>query len=294
MSYDALARQIITQLKESFYYFNNEDFPNIFYGTGKARVGSTPLTNVLGIAGIPSYYQPVKTILRCVLNATTPIIWQLEPGHENYFAKETFGPYTIAECMFLPVEFLLKAGFPAEKLHVVILDREPTSALASWIIHWAHRVPETTLIWHYIIATLNTRRLANYAKRSQIKTTTYVYELSKEPLPFLEVLFERLGIDDYFCTSSFTDWKDKGDLASENSSIFFLEEPQVYNVPGLHGSDVAYRFHAKPTYLLSEWQVAVLDESGLYNLYRESIQACIADFNIDRGTAEQIFDHDFL
>ena len=48
----------------------------LYFAWGKARVGSTALNNLFGMAGMPSYYQPLKAILRDALvgSALTPWI----------------------------------------------------------------------------------------------------------------------------------------------------------------------------------------------------------------------------
>jgi hypothetical protein len=289
MSHASLAREVVAQLREGFRELDPAEFPHLYYGCGIARVGSTSLANVLGLAGIPSYYQPVKTILRCVLHGAEPVVWRFEASQRQIFAKETFGPYTAAECIFLPVELLLDAGYPCDRLHVIMLDREPASVLASWFDKWAHRVPETTLFGHYLIATLNAQRVARRAIRRGVRVTTYVYELSRNPRLFVPALFERLGISDRYRNGVIAGWEDKGDLASEQSGVVFLQEPQIFEVPGLHGSDVAYRYHDRAPMRFPPHIAALLAESGIDDLYRNSVQACIADFAIDHLTARQTF-----
>lgn len=294
MSHDALARRIVAQLKQGFRKFEAGGFPHLVYGCGRARVGSTSLANVLGLAGIASYYQPVKTILRCLLNGTEPVLWQSDPGQGHIFAKETFGPYTVAECIFLPVELLLEAGFPGDRLHLIMLDREPASVLASWFDKWSHRVPETRLLGHYLIATLNAQRVARRAAQRGIRTTTYVYELSRNPRLFIPALFERLGIAERYHSSAITGWEDKGDLDSEQSGVVFLKEPGIFDVPGLHGSNGEYCYHDRTAMPLPARAAALLAGSGIDELYRGSVRACIADFGIDRATARLTFGDAFV
>lgn len=289
MSHAALARQVVAQLRESFRELDAAEFPHLYYGCGTARVGSTPLANVLGLAGIPSYYQPLKAILRCVLHGAEPAVWRFEPGQRHIFAKETFGPFTVAECIFLPVELLLDAGYPRDRLHVIMLDREPASVLASWLDKLSHLLPQTTLFGHYLIATLNAQRVARRTKRRGVKVTTYVYELSRNPRLFIPALFERLGISHRYRSSAIAGWEDKGDLASEQSGVVFLQEPRIFDVPGVHGSDDAYRYHERAPMRFAPHIAELLAESGIDELYRNSVRACIADFAIDPVTARQTF-----
>src|SRR5262245_60103911 len=59
-----VTREVTERLHENFRNRAPEDFPTLVYAWGKCRVGSTALNNLFGAAGLPSYYQPVKTILR--------------------------------------------------------------------------------------------------------------------------------------------------------------------------------------------------------------------------------------
>jgi hypothetical protein len=170
-----------------------------------------------------------------------------------------------------------------------MLDREPASVLASWFDKLSHLLPETTLFGHYLIATLNAQRVARRAVRRGVRVTTYVYELSRNPRLFIPALFERLGISDRYRNSVIAGWEDKGDLASEQSSVVFLQEPRIFEVPGVHGSDDAYRYHDRAPMRFPPHIAALLAESGIDELYRNSVQACIADFAIDRLTARQTF-----
>src|ERR1700674_1589876 len=64
---DTLTREVTDCLAESYRHRQPDDFPMLYCAWGKCRVGSTPLTNLFGVAGMPSYYQPLKAILRDAL-----------------------------------------------------------------------------------------------------------------------------------------------------------------------------------------------------------------------------------
>jgi hypothetical protein len=113
--------------------------------------------------------------------------------------------------------------------------------------------------------------------------------LSKDPVFAVGKLFERLAIPSLFTEASVSDWDDRGDLASERSSIIFSNEPQIYDVPGLHGSDVAYRFHARKVKGFPERYAALLADLRVSDSYQRSVQSCVADLGIDPQRAQQIF-----
>ena len=56
-------REVTECLAENFRHRPAQDFPMLYFACGKARVGSTALSNLFGMTGMPSYYQPLKAIL---------------------------------------------------------------------------------------------------------------------------------------------------------------------------------------------------------------------------------------
>jgi hypothetical protein len=89
-------------------------------------VDSTALTNLFGIAGVPAYYQPVKTVVRYELLGGRGNPWEL-PEAEVVFAKEMTGPCVYCEALFNPIRCLVEAGYPPAQLHLIVLERDPRS-----------------------------------------------------------------------------------------------------------------------------------------------------------------------
>jgi hypothetical protein len=268
-----------------------KDFPMLYCAWGKCRVGSTALTNLFGVAGVPAYFQPVKVILRHALVGSASAPWMIpHTGDQPHiFAKEMAGPYVLAESLFQPLQPLIEAGYPADRLHFIMLDRDPASSLVSWLEKWSDRIPESRLIHNYVIATLNTLRVESYAKRHGIPISHYVYEASKEATLSVRTLFDRLGLAARFTESAVTDWKERGRLESKDSGITFLGEPPVYTVSGIHGSDTAYRYRARTTASLSDAQLDILERYGIHDIYRASAQACVRDLGLDAATSARLF-----
>ena len=288
---DALMREAADCLASSFRHRRAKDLPMLYCAWGKCRVGSTALTNLFGVAGMPSYFQPVKVILRHALVGRAGEPWMVPSAADqpHIFSKEMAGPYVLAESLFLPLQPLIEAGYPADRLHFIMLDRDPASSLASWLEKWSDRIPEARLIHNYVIATLNTLRVESYAKRHGIPITRYVYEASKEAAQSVRVLFDRLGLAARYTESAVTDWKERGQLESKSSGITFLSEPAVYTVPGVHGSDTAYRYRSRKTASLSDAHLDVLQRYGLHDIYRSSVEACVRDLGLDTATAARLF-----
>ncbi|NYZ15558.1 sulfotransferase family protein [Azospirillum sp. RWY-5-1] len=290
MRSDEAMRETVACLAAGFRKLRPAEFPVLYCGWGKARVGSTALNNLFGMAGIPSYYQPVKALLRQVLADSERTPWEPPAAavHSHVFTKETQGPYSVAECLFIPLQALVEAGYPADRLHLIVLDRDPARSLASWLAKLAHLVPAEVLQRHYVIAALNARRVKAYARSHGIPMTHYVYEASKEPVDAVRALFRRLGLAARFTEAAVMDWREQGTLAPDKSRIHFPNEPAIYHVPGLHGADTAYRFRNGGTTLTDE-QAEFLVHSGVPELYRESVLACIDDLGFDNATAKRLF-----
>ena len=209
---ETLMREVTGCLAVNFRHRPAEDFPMLYFACGKARVGSTALSNLFGMTGMPSYYQPLKAILREALVGAplTPWIVPSATDEPCIFSKETIGPYVLAESLFNPLQLLIEAGYPPHRLHLIALDREPASALASWLEKLISRAPESTLLRHYVIAALSAMRVAGYARRQGIPVTHYVYEVSKEAISSVRVLFDRLGLSSSFTENAVTSWREPG------------------------------------------------------------------------------------
>lgn len=288
---DELMWEVRDCVGEAFRNRPAEDFPTLYCAWGRCRVGSTALTNLFGVAGMPSYFQPVKVVLRHRLVGHAGEPWAVPQASEqpHIFSKEMAGPYVLAESLFLPLEPLIEAGWPADKLHMIMLDRDPACSLASWLEKWSDRVPEDRLIQNYIISTLNALRVEGYARRHGVPVTRYVYEASKDATGSVRKLFDRLGLGARFTESAVTDWNERGHIESKSSGVTFLSEPKIYTVTGLHGSDTAYRYRSRKTTSLTDAQLEVIERYGIDDMYRASVAACMRDLSLDTDTAAHLF-----
>jgi hypothetical protein len=288
---DTLMREVTECLAESFRHRPAEDFPMLYFACGKARVGSTALSNLFGMIGMPSYYQPLKAILRDALVGHPLTSWQVPSASDepNIFSKETIGPYVLAESLFNPLQLLVEAGYPLHRLHLIMLDREPASALASWLDKLISRQPASTLLQHYVVDALSAVRVASYAKRQGIPATHYVYEVSKEPTSSVRVLFDRLGLSGSFTENAVTSWREPGQAQANNARVIFPSEATIYKVPNLHTSDSAYRYQRRATASLSETQLDTLERCGVNDAYRTSVTGCVRDLGLSAATSASLF-----
>jgi hypothetical protein len=291
VSLDTLASEVTACLAANFGARHADEFPMLYLAWGKCRVGSTPLTNLFGMAEIPSYYQPVKVLLRDALLGRPVKPWIIPSAKDQpyIFSKETAGPFVLAESLFLALRCLIEAGYPQNRLHVIMLDREPASALASWLDKLGSRAPASTLLRNYVVAALNAIRVEDYARRQGLPVTHYVYEASKEAVSSVRILFDRLGLSHRFTEDAVTDWRETGQLQSPNSRIIFPDEQAFYTTTGIHGSDIAYRYRARPTTTLSESQIDLLECCGVNEVYRASVKACVSELGLSAATSQRLF-----
>lgn len=292
---ETLMREVTEALAGSYRHRSAQDFPMLYFACGKARVGSTALSNLFGMTGMPSYYQPLKAILRDALvgHPLTPWIVPSADDEPNIFCKETIGPYVLAESLFNPLQLLVEAGYPLQRLHLIMLDREPASSLASWLDKLKSRASENTLLQHYVVAALSAARVASYAKRLGIPVTHYVYEVSKEAISSVRVLFNRLGLSSSFAENAVTSWREPGqdgdEVQANNARVIFPSEAAIYRVPNLHTSDSAYRFQRRATASISNAQLDILERCGVNDAYRASVAACVRDLDLSAATSAHVF-----
>lgn len=268
-----------------------EDIPMLYFACGKARVGSTALSNLFGMTGMPSYYQPLKAILRDALVGRPLTAWILPSAADapHVFSKETIGPYVLAESLFNPLQLLIEAGYPPHRMHLIMLDREPASSLASWLEKLISRAPASTLLAHYVVAALSAGRVAGYAGQQGVPVTHYVYEVSKEALASVRVLFDRLGLSGSFTENAVTSWREPGHAQVNNARVIFPSEATIYKVPNLHTSDSAYRYQRRATTSLSDAELDVLERCGVNDAYRTSVAACVRDLGLTTATSARLF-----
>jgi hypothetical protein len=291
VSLDDACGDISKHLSRSFSGLREEDFPMHYCAWGKARVGSTALNNLFGLAGFPSYYQPVKSMLRTSFAGGLPEPWILPSAHEHprIFTKETQGPYSLGECLFIPMQILIEAGYPPSKLHLIVMERDPERSLASWLRKLSALQPADTLLGYYVISALNANRVRSYARRHGVPVTHYVYEASKEPVTTSRALFARLGLSRFFSDGTVTDWGEHGQLdGSASHQIIYPPQPAIYDLPGLHGSDSGYRYQNGGSSVTDE-QRRLLESTGVGQIYQDAVDACISDLGLDAATAARLF-----
>lgn len=167
---------------------NKEDIPHIIGWSAPARSGTTAFLYLL--ASQPSvnraYFQPQMTILR-----TGGPVFNISSKDKAICLKEVFGGNpSIDVRTHDPVELLLKAGVPAEKITWVTMLREPVQSFGSLFHLEPGLTPEVaaaTQEW--------TLEIFERHKKNGVNMIPYVYELARDnEEKALRALFARLGL----------------------------------------------------------------------------------------------------
>ena len=256
----AVCSTLAGYLRDGFRGRRHDEFPMHICAWGKAHAGSPAPYDLFGLAGVPSYYQPVKSALRTLFAGEAPAPWNLPTAERqpHIFSKETQGPYSLGECLFISLRVLIEAGYPPDRLHLIIVEHDPASVLASWLSRLAALQTQERLLHHCIIAALNVNRVRRYARRHGVPVTHYVHEAGKEPLGAARALFRRLGI----------------------SRRVEPLQAAGFERPGLYGSDSADGGRVGATTVADEHR-RMLEEAGVYRTYRQAVAACIRDLDLD-------------
>jgi len=280
---------VVDVLRSGFRGRRADEYPLFVVGWGRCRVGSTAITNLFGVAGVPAYYQPVKTIARFALTSGQGAPFPVPDGEDAIFAKEMAGPYVPCEALFNPVGCLLAAGWPAARLHLLVLDRAPRDSLDSWMAKWEEKIGRERVVENYLLSTLNYARMRSFAAAEGVAVTHFPYEASRRPEATVPRLFARLGIADRWAPGILSGWGASGDLNSEHALVRYPVEPEPYVVPGLHGNADEYRYRPRRVELLTGDELAVADRPEVVASYRTSVDACREELHVEPGLGAELF-----
>jgi hypothetical protein len=248
--------------------------PHVILCCGKCRVGSTPLANVFGHAGLPALYQPMKTLLRHQLVGEACPPWSLATDQPVVFLKETLGPYVAAECAFSPLQVLLDIGFCRQDITLLIMERDPLATIESWWRCWHDRVTSEDLLRTFFLASFNVHQIAAMAADHGMQVEYYLHEESREPEAAVSRLFDALGLDNVFDISILRNWTASDSLRRANTAVRFFSQPQAYLVEDIHLELEEYRFVPRHRHVsripFQEGDVVFLDKlRRLYQRVRE-------------------------
>lgn len=269
--------------------------PNIILTVAPCRSGTTAHLRIFSQAGLPSYHQPLKFILRAQLEGED--IQYHIPNNKSVFIKEAIGPYTDSESTFNPVEILLKAGVPSEKIHLIIMLREPLSTITGWIQAFSFKTERDILVQNAITAYHTVQKVRKEALLLGLRTTTLVYEAFRDhdPSIVLNKLFQELEL--VFSSEILSGWNSLPPLKSTESNIFFPPQPELewYSGHNIHKkieTSDSFFYNFKSPDLISQTllpnQIAFAYKQKLFDIYEEFRIACSKQLNIDIQESKEL------
>nr|VFK53951.1 MAG: hypothetical protein BECKTUN1418F_GA0071002_10348 [Candidatus Kentron sp. TUN]VFK55948.1 MAG: hypothetical protein BECKTUN1418E_GA0071001_10357 [Candidatus Kentron sp. TUN]VFK61445.1 MAG: hypothetical protein BECKTUN1418D_GA0071000_11522 [Candidatus Kentron sp. TUN] len=254
---------------------NPAEVSRLILSVSPCRSGTTVMLRVFGAIGIESHYQELKNVLRWQLQ-DGDAQWQLPQGrNEIVYLKETLGPYTELEALFNPLAVLLQAGFPPEKLQVLIIGRAPLTTWASWSDQWRGKTTPD----RFILAYRTTEQVRLQAHQQNLPVTVLVYESIRDndPETIISNLFTRLDV--HFTPMAIKGWSALPPFGSPNSNVVLPEEPPAFFIPDLHTSvenadKLAFFSKAKNIPNLERTEVDKIVNAGVPEIYDAWRIAC--------------------
>jgi len=246
--------------------------PNLVLIAGPCRVGTTALSNVFAHAGNISYMQPIKSIRRAIEEGVETPEFYVDSRQQIVVCKETFGAKNESE-YFDPVEILLKAGYPKEKLFLITIVREPAETLTSWTWMW-----EEVLIDGFIRAYRQTDEVRRNALRLGIRTISYAHEAIRDNRADLVVakLFNKVFGKGKMKTG-LINWERGPNFDSDKRVKFFDEPPERFVHAVKTWGSYEYR-PIKPE--LTVEQERRLEAEGIFKIYGDLVRTCESDLEI--------------
>jgi len=247
--------------------------PRILLAVAPCRSGTTVQLRMFSAVGIPSYYQPLKAIMR---REAQGMEGDFEiPQEDIIFIKETLGPYSHAESTFNPLDVLLQAGYPKDKITLIIEMREPLSTLTSWIeADLSLRENRTALFVNFITAYKTIPQVLRRAQEREIHFVPYLYEVQRDTDPANAAAGLLSSLDLVYSDSAVAGWERLPPFGSAESKIFYPLEPSLYHNDSQH--DVAATSH-RLSYTKKDVQridntllpveVAIIEQEGLPVIY---------------------------
>jgi len=256
-------------------HFDPQSTAPIILSVSPCRSGTTILLRVFGASGVQAHFQQLKNILRWLLQGKE-FSWKVPQQPTNrIFLKETLGPFTRTESQFNPLEALLNAGFPKEKLHVIIIGREPMVTWSSWYQFWKNK----TCVDYFIDTYKTTEKIRQQVKELGISSSFLIYECFQQS-PIDEVfqkLFKRLNIK--YSSSTISGWDHFPAFGEPGSNIVLPKEPEPFITPGIHdpvekASAFVFKLRQFDSSRLDQDDIKMIKTSGVLEIHQQWLEQC--------------------
>ncbi len=254
----------------------------VILSVSPCRSGTTVLLRVFGAVGVTAHYQELKNVMRWLMQGEYAS-WKLpQQPQQRLYLKETIGPYTQIEAGFNPLDVLIGAGYPLDKLHMLILGRAPLNTWLSWDLWWRGR----TSVSLFVQAYRTTEQIRQQAYELGLPTTVFVYESLRDNSPetVIRGMFGRLGVE--YRPTAVRDWTQLPTMGKDGSGVVFPVEPPVFDVPHLHDQAVladGLSFTSRDDRLteICSDDVQQIVVAGLREIYGHWREACERDLGIE-------------
>ncbi len=269
--------------------FNPATTASIILSVSPCRSGTTILLRVFGASSVPAHFQQLKNILRWLLQGEA-FTWQI-PSYptQRIFLKETLGPYTPTESQFNPLQVLLEAGFPKEKLHILIIGRDPLATWGSWYQFWRGK----TQVEYFIESYRATEIVRQQAQALEIASSVLIYECFQiHPIPqVFQALFKRLEIP--YSPITIGGWDKLPAFGAVGSNIVLPTEPPVFITPDIHAPvekaiGFIYKHRQFNLTQLKQSDIDAILASDVIDIYQNWVRNCEI-LDISRAVLNELF-----
>ncbi len=270
-----------------------DDVPKIILGIAPCRSSTTAQLRVFSSAGIESWYQPIKALLRYRLSNRRSE-YRI-PNIDSIFLKETIGPYTQEESTVNPLEILLEAGIRIETLSVVISVRKALATACSWVEQFDFNKSADELIDNLVLAFNTVNQIAIQVDSLGINNVVFDYSVLEKNCVegVLDKLFDLLDITPD--EGAFNDWTQLPAMGTPESGIFFADEPALYSSGDFHikvAQSSGLKFYPKRMSRiiekLSYGQVLRLIDGGVFEIYDRLRLKSADDFKLDISESTEV------
>lgn len=243
-----------------------DQIPKTIGWSGPARSGTTALLFLL--ASNPQidrvYFQPQKTLMRLgrpsvSLNAEDTLVCM----------KEVFYSTGKRE-VYDPIEVLLRAGVPPEKITWIAMLRDPLQTFSSWENNAKEKLdPDTLHFWQS-----HTISLWHKYKNSKIKMIPFVYELLDGKEEFvLKKLYAKIGLD-----VSLLDLQFNPEMISKKL------------IPGQSADEVYFQKYLEKSLQRGKYMYSTNSYSVSESSAKEVVALCQKDYDVFRTEAKKALD----
>lgn len=274
----------------------SNDIPELILIRSTCRGGSTALARVFARAGYLHFHQPIKSIFRNLL-LDQYFIFEIPRSSTPIIIKETYGAHSKREWTLNYLGYLLKAGYPPEKIKVVDILRDPILTYTSCKKFW------NTGIEDFVEGYQFANKLSAEADSLKIRTVKYSPALLKietnekiirKLFKLLNLKFSRAAIDwtipvktTHILSPQYDQYFERNGLLRNQANTYIGKEPDFFRSKAGHdklnrSNSYLYEksLHLEKGFYpeLEEEESTSFGSSKLYDIYKDFLQKSMKIF----------------